>query len=334
MLAYFGYPQAHEDDAERAVRAGLGLVAAVTQLTPGHDRALQVRVGIATGLVVVGEKIGEGRRRKRRWSVKRLISPPASRLKQGQTASSSLRVHAACSAAVRVQGPRRAPAEGFLGRVGVWQVLGEGAAASRFEARRMAGLTPFVGREPELERLLDCWRKAKRSEGQVVLVSGEPGIGKSRLAQTLRGVLDERHTRLSYHGSPFYRDSALHPVIDQLERAAGLTRDDRPEQRLAKLEALLAQSALDVDAAMPLIAALLSIPTGDRYPLLAMTPQRRKDETLQTLLTQLAGLAAREPVLMMFEDAHWIDPTSIELLGHAIELVRRLPVLVVITFRP
>ena len=148
-------------------------------------------------------------------------------------------------------------------------MLGEGAAASRFEARRTAGLTPFVGREPELERLLDCWRKAKRSEGQVVLVSGEPGIGKSRLAQTLRGVLDERHTRLSYHGSPFYRDSALHPVIDQLERAAGLTRDDRPEQRLSKLEALLAQSALDVDAAMPLIAALLSIPTGDRYPLLA-----------------------------------------------------------------
>ena len=147
-------------------------------------------------------------------------------------------------------------------------------------------------------------------------------------------MIDERHTRLSYYGSPFYRDSALHPVIDQLERAAGLTRDDRPEQRLSKLEALLAQSALDVDAAMPLIAALLSVPTGDRYPLLAMTPQRQKDETLQTLLTQLASLAAREPVLMMFEDAHWIDPTSIELLGRAIELVRRLPVLGVITFRP
>ena len=226
--------------------------------------------------------------------------------------------------------------KGFSAPIGVWQVLGEGAAASRFEAKRTADdLTPFVGRDPELERLLDCWQKAKRSEGQVVLVSGEPGIGKSRLVQTLRErVLDERHTRLNYHGSPFYCDSALHPVIDQLERAAGLSRDDRPEQRLAKLETLLAQSALDVDAAMPLVAALLSVPTGDRYPLLAMTPQRQKDETLQTLLTQLAGLAVREPVLMMFEDAHWFDPTSIELLGLAIDRVRHLPVLVVITFRP
>ena len=335
VLAYFGYPQAHEDDAERAVRAGLGLVAAVTQLRPGHDLALQVRVGIATGLVVVGEKIGTGAAQEE--TVVGETPNLAARL-QAEAGPNSVVIATStrrllgglfeCSDL----GERRL--KGFSARVGVWQVLGEGAAASRFEARRTAGLTPFVGREPELERLLDCWRKAKRSEGQVVLVSGEPGIGKSRLAQTLRGVLDERHTRLSYHGSPFYRDSALHPVIDQLERAAGLTRDDRPEQRLSKLEALLAQSALDVDAAMPLIAALLSIPTGDRYPLLAMTPQRRKDETLQTLLTQLAGLAAREPVLMMFEDAHWIDPTSIELLGLAIELVRRLPVLVVITFRP
>ena len=335
MLAYFGYPQAHEDDAERAVRAGLGLVAAVTQLTPGHELALQVRVGIATGLVVVGEKIGTGAAQEE--TVVGETPNLAARL-QAEAGPNSVVIATStrrllgglfeCSDL----GERRL--KGFSARVGMWQVLGEGAAASRFEARRTAGLTPFVGREPELERLLDCWRKAKRSEGQVVLVSGEPGIGKSRLAQTLRGVLDERHTRLSYHGSPFYRDSALHPVIDQLERAAGLTRDDRPEQRLSKLEALLAQSALDVDAAMPLIAALLSIPTGDRYPLLAMTPQRRKDETLQTLLTQLAGLAAREPVLMMFEDAHWIDPTSIELLGLAIELVRRLPVLVVITFRP
>ena len=278
VLAYFGYPQAHEDDAERAVRAGLGLVAAVTQLRPGHDLALQVRVGIATGLVVVGEKIGTGAAQEE--TVVGETPNLAARL-QAEAGPNSVVIATStrrllgglfeCSDL----GERRL--KGFSARVGVWQVLGEGATASRFEARRTAGLTPFVGREPELERLLDCWRKAKRSEGQVVLVSGEPGIGKSRLAQTLRGVLDERHTRLSYHGSPFYRDSALHPVIDQLERAAGLTRDDRPEQRLSKLEALLAQSALDV---VPLIAALLSIPTGDRYPLLAMTPQRRKDRDL------------------------------------------------------
>ena len=335
VLAYFGYPQAHEDDAERAVRAGLGLVAAVTQLTPGHELALQVRVGIATGLVVVGEKIGTGAAQEE--TVVGETPNLAARL-QAEAGPNSVVIATStrrllgglfeCSDL----GERRL--KGFSARVGMWQVLGEGAAASRFEARRIAGLTPFVGREPELERLLDCWRKAKRARAKWCWSRASRASASRASRKPCGRGADERHTRLSYHGSPFYRDSALHPVIDQLERAAGLTRDDRPEQRLAKLEALLAQSALDVDAAMPLIAALLSIPTGDRYPLLAMTPQRRKDETLQTLLTQLAGLAAREPVLMMFEDAHWIDPTSIELLGLAIELVRRLPVLVVITFRP
>jgi class 3 adenylate cyclase len=188
VLAYFGYPQAHEDDAERAVRAGLGLVAAVTQLRPGRDLALQVRVGIATGLVVVGEKIGTGAAQEE--TVVGETPNLAARL-QAEAGPNSVVIATStrrllgglfeCSDL----GERRL--KGFSARVGVWQVLGEGATASRFEARRTAGLTPFVGREPELERLLDCWRKAKRSEGQVVLVSGEPGIGKSRLAQTLRG---------------------------------------------------------------------------------------------------------------------------------------------------
>ena len=297
------------------MRAGLGLVAAVTQLRPGHDLALQVRVGIATGLVVVGEKIGTGAAQEE--TVVGETPNLAARL-QAEAGPNSVVIATStrrllgglfeCSDL----GERRL--KGFSARVG--GVAGARRGRSGEPFRSQADSRPDPVRRPRAGT-----RAAARllAQGQTERGPSGAGLGRAGHRQVApranpAGGLDERHTRLSYHGSPFYRDSALHPVIDQLERAAGLTRDDRPEQRLSKLEALLAQSALDVDAAMPLIAALLSIPTGDRYPLLAMTPQRRKDKTLQTLLTQLAGLAAREPVLMMFEDAHWIDPTSIELL--------------------
>ena len=210
----------------------------------------------------------------------------------------------------------------------------ESAAESRFEALRATG-TPLVGRDEELALLQRRWQQAKSGEGSVVLVSGEPGIGKSRLAQTLLERLGgEPHTRLRLFCSPHHQDSALYPTITQLERAAGFRREDTAEQRLDKLEAVLAQATNDLGEAVPLLAALLSLPTGERYPPLNLTPQKQKEKTLRALVAQVEGLAARQPVLMLFEDAHWSDPTSLELLDLIIDRVPALRLLLIITFRP
>jgi class 3 adenylate cyclase/tetratricopeptide (TPR) repeat protein len=334
VLAYFGYPQAHEDDAERAVRAGLGLIEAVGRLRV-KSIDLQTRVGIATGLVVVGDLIGQGAAQEQAVV--------------GETPNLAARLQALAEpdAVVIAAGTRRLIGDLFeyrdLGTVGVkgiaapmpaWRVLRPSAVASRFEALRGAALSRLVGRDEEIELLLRRWVRAKAGEGQAVLVSGEPGIGKSRLVAALGERLQsEAHFRLRYFCSPYHRDSALYPFIDQLGRAAGFGPDDPPFARLEKLEALLARAApLDEDVAF--LADLLSLPGSQRHPMPNLSSQRKKERTLAALIRQLEALSRRQPVLMVVEDAHWIDPTSRELLDLALDRVRRLPVLLVVTFRP
>jgi class 3 adenylate cyclase/predicted ATPase len=334
VLVYFGYPRAHEDDAERAVRAGLRLIDTIGRLDV-KSVELQARVGIATGLVVVGDLIGEGSAQEQ--SV------------VGETPNLAARLQALAEpdAVVIAAGTRRLIGDLFeyrnLGAVEVkgiaapasaWQVLRPSAVVSRFEALRGPPLTRLVGRDEEIDLLLRRWARAKTADGQVVLIMGEPGIGKSRLTAALAERLHaEPHLRLRYFCSPYHQDSALYPFIDQLGRAARFTRDDPPAVRLEKLEALLSGTApSDEDVAF--IADLLSLPTSDRHPLPNLSPQRKKRRTLDALIGQLESLARQHPVMMVFEDAHWIDPTSRELLDLVVERVGRLPVLLIVTFRP
>jgi class 3 adenylate cyclase/tetratricopeptide (TPR) repeat protein len=332
VLVYFGYPHAHEDDAERAVRAALGVISAVVRLDVRSVK-LQARVGIATGLVIVGDLIGEG------------SAQEQSVVGETPNLAARLQVLAEPDAVIIAAGTGRllgdlleyselgaVEVKGLAAPVLAWRVLGPSVVASRFEALRGLALSPLVGRDEEIELLMRRWARAKASNGQVVLISGEPGIGKSRLAEALADRLRASpHLRLRYFCSPYHQDSALYPFIDQLGRAAEFARDDPPAARLEKLEALLALAA-PPDVA--LLAELMSLPPSERHPLPDLSPQRKKERTLEALVHQLEGLARQHPVVMIFEDAHWIDPTSRELLDLTIERARSLPVLLIVTFRP
>jgi len=331
VLVYFGYPQAHEDDAERAVRAGLAVIEAVGRLTT--QEPLNVRIGIATGLVVVGDLIGAGAAQERGVV--------------GETPNLAARLQALARPGTLVvaDGTRRQlgtlfeiedlgpqPLAGFAEPQRAWRVVGESGIVSRFEALR-SGTTPLVGRDEELDLLTRRWRQAKSGEGRVVLISGEPGIGKSRLTEALsQHIESEPHTRLRYFCSPHDQDSALHPFIVQLERAAGFARDDTTATKLDKLEAALGDGAEPDD--ISLIAEMLSLSGSERFPPLDLSPQRKKERTLAGLLRQLQALVRRQPVLMIFEDLHWIDPTSREVLDLTVEKITDLPVLLVATYRP
>jgi class 3 adenylate cyclase/tetratricopeptide (TPR) repeat protein len=336
VLAYFGYPRANEHDAERAVRAGLDLVAAVGRLQSGDGNPLAARVGIATGTVVAGDLIGEGAAQEE--AVVGETPNLAARL-QALAAPGTVVVAASTrrllGALFELTDLGAIRLKGFAQPLAAFQVVGEGRAEGRFEALRGGYLTPLVGREHELGMVLERWAWAKEGHGQVVMISGEPGIGKSRIVRALRDRLaSEPHVALSHFCSPYHTNTALHPIITQLERAAGFTPDDEPETKLAKLEGLLGQSTSHLDEVVPLIAALLGLPSGGRYSDLNLTPPRQKQRTLEVLLEQLAGLARNGPVLDVYEDAHWADPSSLELLELVVERVRTLPVLVVITYRP
>ena len=336
VMICFGYPIAHEDDGERAVRAGLAVAKAVKALQSPTGEALAVRIGIATGLVVVGDLIGEDAAQ--REAVVGDTPNLAARL-QAIAEPDAVVISAGTQNLVRGRfesqdlGSQRL--KGIAGPVRAWRVSGERRSESRFEATHVAGVTPFVGRQQEVALLLDRWRLVREGEGQVVLLSGEPGIGKSRITQTFREqIAAETHARLRYQCSPYHTNSALFPIIAQLELAAGFEKNDTPERKLDRLEALLAKSCQNVDEVAPLFAALLGVPSNDSYPPLELTPQRRKEKTLEALVDQLVGLADRQPVVMIFEDAHWIDPTTQELLDLTVARCREIRVLLIITFRP
>jgi class 3 adenylate cyclase/tetratricopeptide (TPR) repeat protein len=330
VMAYFGWPVAHEDDAERSVRAALEVVQAVKRIRA--EPALAVRIGVATGTVVVGG-----------------LSPAdddETKLAVGETPNLAARLQALAGAdeVVIAPGTRRLVGAAFeLSDMGLhslrgiaepvraWRVHAVRNRVGRFEAARAgAALTPLVGRQEELALLLRCWSQTRGGEGQVVLVGGEPGIGKSRLIVALRERIGaEPCTVLRYQCSPYHLNSALHPIIEHLAWAARFEREDTADQKLDKLEQMLGPGA----AAAPLFAALLSLPAV-RYPALGLSPQKQKEKTFEALGAQLDGLSRRQPVLMVLEDAHWIDPTTQEAVDALVPLLRELRIMLVVTHRP
>ena len=331
VLIYFGYPRAHEDDAERSVRAGLSVIDAVSKLSGGVR--LRVRIGIATGLAVVGDLIGAGAAQERGIV--------------GETPNLAARVQALAepNSVVIADSTRRQlgglfvfadlgpkPLAGFAEPQHVWRVLGDSGTQNRFEALRTSD-TPLVGRTEEIALLTRRWDQAKNREGKVVLICGEPGIGKSRLTAALTEHVEAgQHTRLRYFCSPHHQDSALHPVIGELERAAAFAAADGPDAKREKLAAMLAASAEEGD--ISLLLELLSLPGGDRFPPLDISPPAKKQRTFLALLRHLECLTRARPVLLIFEDLHWIDPTSREFFDLLLPRIDRLPVLLLATFRP
>ena len=333
VLVYFGYPQAHEDDAERAVRAGLELTQAVGRLKASAP--LRTRVGIATGLVVVGDLIGSGAAQEQ--AVVGETPNLAARMQgvaEPNTVVMAESTRKLLGNLFELQDLGAQDLKGISGPVRAWAALRQASVESRFEALHVGGLTELVGREEELELLLRRWAKAKTGEGQVVLLSGEPGIGKSRLTAALMERLEgEPHTRLRYFCSPQHTDSALYPVIGQMERAAEFTHGDIAQVKLDKLDALLAQNSTSTQD-VSLFADMLSLPNDGRFPALDMTSEQRRHRILEALGSQVEALSRSTPVLMIFEDAHWTDPTSLEALSRIVDRLRAMPVLLIVTFRP
>jgi DNA-binding winged helix-turn-helix (wHTH) protein/predicted ATPase len=336
VVVHFGHPVAHEDDAEQAVQAGLRLRAAVKELAAEVGRALSFRVGIATGLVIVNNAANASEPQE----VGMVGEAPtvAGRL-LGLAKPDTVVIDAATRRLIgdlfNCRHLGAVEPVGMAASTQAWQVLGPSAIDNRFEALRGANPAPLVGRDEELGLLHRRWTEARSGEGRVVLVAGEPGIGKSRLTRALLERLEaEPHTRLQYDCSPYHQDSALHPIISQLMRVTGIEHDDAPERKLGKLKAVLPPITKDHNETVALLASLLSIPLGSEYAQLDLSPQRRRELTVRALLGQLKGLADSQPVLMVVEDAHWIDPTSLEFLSLVIERIGNLSVLLVITARP
>ena len=336
VLIYFGYPAASEHDAERAVRAGLAIIDAVRTLPARSGAAPRASAGIATGLVVISEKLAPGDRRQH--------------VAIGETPDLATRLQTAAAPdeVVIAAGTRRLlgksfdyhalpdiEVKGLRQPMSAWQVLGEAVGVSRFDARRVDSSSALVGRREEIELLLRRWNQARSGAGRVVLISGEPGIGKSRILESVLARLEEeQHSRLRYHCSPHHVHSALYPFITQLEGAANFGPGTGAGARIDRLETLLKPATANLARDVALIAELLGVPMDGRYPALAISPQEKREMTLEAILNQLSGATTQKPLLIVFEDAHWIDPTSLDLLDAMVARAANLPVLLLIAVRP
>jgi len=336
VLAYFGYPQAQEDAAERSVYAALAILDSVTQLKDPEGQALKTHVGIATGIVVIGDIVGSGVAREH--SIVGETPNLAARLQVLAEPNSILisqSTHHLLGRQFDYQNLGEQALKGFENPVQVWRVLREAAVASRFAAGHAARTGPFIGRVQEMGLLLNRWQLVKGGEGQVIFLSGEPGMGKSRIVDALfERIIDDPYYHLVCQCSPYHTNSALHPVIRQLERSAGFTLEDSAAIKLEKLEVLLSATDNLSDSTATLFADLLSIPLDGRYPPLGLSPAERKTATIGAIVHQLSRLAEQKPVLFVLEDAHWIDPTTQELVTRVIDAISSTRVLVVITARP
>ena len=336
MLAYFGYPQAQEDDPERAVHAALGIVHEIKRLKALPDADLQVRAGVATGLVVVGDLVGEGTAEER--AVVGETPNLAARL---QTLAAPNTVVAAPTTERLLRGLFEFEdlgehrIKGMSDPVRAFRAVRPEGVESRFEAYRGRRLTPMVGRTEEIVFIAELWAQAKTGEGRVATLSGEAGIGKSRILETVRGrFIEDGQEAIHLQSSPRHQNTALYPFIDYLSRAAAFGPDASTPVRLEKLEALLTRSCLNLQTVVPLLAELLLIPTADRYPASDPDPQRRRDMTLHAIVDHVVGLAGRGRLLVIFEDVHWLDPTSLDLLGLLIDRAQSEALLLLVTFRP
>jgi TOMM system kinase/cyclase fusion protein len=340
LLIYFGYPQAHEDDAQRAVRAGLGILEAVetlnTRLEPAKGITLAVRLGVHTGLAVVGEMGGTGRQEQLALGE----TPNIAARIQGLTAPNTLVVSSATYRLIQgyfaCQDLGEQTLRGVAEPIAVYRVLQESGARGRLDVAVTRGLTPLIGREQEAGLLVERWEQVKSGQGQVVLLTGDAGIGKSRLVQMLKDhVTNQPHTCWECRSLAYFENTALFPLTDLFQRLLRFQAEDTLNERLGKLEHALSQYRLPVEESVPLFAPLLSLPLPEnRYPLLNLSPQRQRQKTLETLVAILLELAERQPVLFILEDLHWTDPTTLELLNLLIDQTPTASMLVLLTCRP
>jgi class 3 adenylate cyclase len=340
LLIYFGYPHAHEDDAQRAVRAGLGILDAMGDLNQGLQPAkgiqLAIRVGIHTGLVVVGEMGGAGRQEQLALGE---VPNIASRI-EGLAAPNTIAVSEATYRLIQgyfeCQDLGAQTLRGVAEPLNVYCVLRESSAQNRLDIVSARGLTPLVGREQEVGLLLERWAQVKDGHGQVVLLTGDPGIGKSRLVQMLKEhVANEPHVRWECRSLPYYQNTALFPVIDLVQRLWQFQAEDTPDEKLGKLAQVLSQYRLPIEESVQLFAPLFSLPLPEHhYPPLNFSPQRQRQKTFETIVAILLEQTEQQPVLFIVEDLHWTDPSTLELLNLVIEQIPTTSLLTVLTCRP
>jgi class 3 adenylate cyclase/predicted ATPase len=340
LLVYFGYPQAHEDDPHRAVRTGLGILAAMgdlnTRLQPDKGIQLALRLGIHTGLVVVGEMGGAGRQEQLALGEVPNVCSRIQGLAEPNTILISADTYRLIQGYFECQHLGVQTLRGIGEPVHVYRILQESGARGRLDVAQPRGLTPLVGRESEVALLLEWWEQVKAGQGQVVLLTGDAGIGKSRLVQMLKErVANESHTHWECRSSSYFENTALYPMIDLFQRLLRFQAEDAPNEKLAKLEQMLSQYQLPLEESVPLFAPLLSLPIPEhRYPPLNLSPQRQRQKTLETLVAILQELAERQPVLFILEDLHWTDPTTLEFLGLLVEQVPTTAIYTLLTCRP